>query len=298
MTSLATSTTGSAVASLLGLAALAVGYGVPYWRRARTLAQEGRPVPRWRQICFACGMATLLVALSPPMDRLSDELLLGHMAQHLLIGDIAALLIVLGLTGPLLAPLLRLRGLGGLRALAHPVVALALWAVDLYVWHLPALYQGALRHPPLHVLEHVMFLSFGILMWMALLGPLPKPRWFGALGKLGYVVAVRLTSTVLANILFWSGTVFYPYYASGTRRWNISQLSDQSAAGSIMMVEGSFLTIGLFAWLFLRSAREGEERQELLDAAAAKQVPLTERRAERAVTAGRAKTLRERLERS
>ena len=296
MTAPATSTTGSAVASLLGLAALAAAYGIPYWRRSRTLARAGRPVPRWRQVCFACGMGSLLVALSPPLDNLSDDLLLGHMAQHLLIGDIAALLIVLGLTGPLLAPLLRVRGLGGLRALTHPVVALALWTADLYIWHLPALYQAALRHPALHVLEHMMFLSFGVLMWMALLGPLPKPRWFGALGKLSYGVAVRLVSTVLANILFWSGTVFYPYYAAGTRRWDISQLSDQSAAGSIMMVEGSFLTIGLFAWLFLRSAREGEERQDLLDAAAARQVPLSERRAERAVSAGRGAALRERLD--
>ena len=80
------------------------------------------------------------------------ELLLGHMAQHLLIGDIGALLIVLGLTGPLLQPLLASRWLGWLRYLAHPLVALPLWAVNLHLAY-PALYEGALASEPLHALN-------------------------------------------------------------------------------------------------------------------------------------------------
>jgi cytochrome c oxidase assembly factor CtaG len=109
---------------------------------------------------------------------------------------------------------------------------------------------------------------------------------------------VRLAGAVLANVLLWSATVFYPHYRAGAARWGISALQDQSVAGAVMMVEGSFLTIGLFAWLFLRSAREGEERQQLLDAAAARGVALSERRAARAVAAGRGGELRERLERT
>src|SRR5204863_153877 len=83
-----------------------------------------------------------------------------------------------------------------------------------------------------------------------------------------YVVAVRLAGAVLANALLWSATVFYPYYDVGAARWDISPLRDQSAAGGLMMVEGSLLTIGLFAWLFLRSARESQERQEDVELAA------------------------------
>ena len=156
-----------------------------------------------------------------------------------------------------------------LRVLAHPAVAFPLWAIDLYVWHLPVLYQAALRHAGVHALEHAMFLGFGINMWMCLFGPLPMPSWFGNLGKLVYIVAVRLAGTVLGNIFLWSGTVFYPFYLHGERRHHISPLADQNIAGAIMMVEESLLTLGLFCWLFLRAAREGEERQELLDFAQA-----------------------------
>ena len=185
------------------------------------------------------------------------------MIEHLLLGDIAALLIVLGLTGPLIAPILRIGFFDRLRTLAHPLIAFPLWAIDLYVWHLPVLYQAALRHTGVHALEHAMFLGFGINMWMCLFGPLPMPRWFGNLGKLVYIVAVRLTGTVLGNVFLWSGTVFYPFYTRGEPVWHISPIADQNIAGAIMMVEESILTLGLFCWLFLRTAREGEERQEL-----------------------------------
>ena len=97
------------------------------------------------------------------------------MAEHLVIGDISALLIVLGFTGPLLAPLLRRRYIGKLRVFAHPLVAFPAWAINFYVWHLPVLYQAALRHDCIHGLQHACFLAFGMAMWMALLGPLPKP---------------------------------------------------------------------------------------------------------------------------
>src|SRR5437763_11902900 len=158
----------------IGLPILILLYWLPYHARARTLAREDRPVPGWRQACYAAGLIALAIALSPPVDKLADQLLVAHMAEHLLIGDVAALLIVLGFTGPLLAPLLRNKIVGKLRVLTHPVVAIVLWAVNFYLWHLPTLYQAALRHDRLHALEHATFLGFGIAMWMALLGPLPK----------------------------------------------------------------------------------------------------------------------------
>ncbi|MDQ6915307.1 MAG: cytochrome c oxidase assembly protein [Actinomycetota bacterium] len=283
---------------LLPLAVVGVAYWIPYRRRARHLAERGRSISRWRQGCFLAGLLVILGALSPPVDRISDRLFSAHMAQHLLLGDVAALLIVLGLTGPIMQPLLHAPGLGRLRALAHPAVALPLWVVDLYVWHLPVLYEAALRHPVVHVVEHLMFLGFGINMWMALLGPLPKPAWFGTLGRLGYVIGVRLAGAILANVLLWSGQAAYSFYDGRTARYDVSPLQDTNVAGGIMMVEGSIVTICLFAWLFLRSARLADERQELLDLAAARGVELTEERAARAVDAGRGAELRERVERA
>jgi putative membrane protein len=279
----------------IALPLLVLVYWFPYYARARTLAREGRPVPGWRQVCYGAGLLVLALALTPPVGKLSDQLLVAHMAEHLLIGDLAALLIVLGFTGPLLAPLLRMRFIGRLRVLTHPVVAVLAWAVNFYAWHLPVLYQAALRHDAVHALEHATFLGFGIAMWMGLLGPLPKPQWFTNGARLVYIIAVRLVGTVLANAMIFAGIAWYPYYRSGDAHWHISPLADQISAGAVMMVEESLLTIALFCWLFLKVAREGEERQDLLDFAAAQGVELDERRAARAVSAGRGDELRDRL---
>jgi cytochrome c oxidase assembly factor CtaG len=278
------------------LALIALAYG----RRVRHLGGSGHPVPGWRQACFYSGFVVIAAAVTG-LGPLSQELLYVHMIEHLLLGEIGALLIVLGLTGPLIAPILTFRVFGvrifdRLRILAHPLVAFPLWAIDLYVWHLPVLYQAALRHPGIHVLQHAMFLGFGINMWMCLFGPLPMPSWFGNVGKLIYIVAVRLTGAVLGNIFLWSGTVFYSYYLHGDAVYNVSPLADQSIAGAVMMVQESLLTLGLFCWLFLRAAREGEERQELMDYARLHGLELTDERAARAVSAGRGPELRKRLE--
>jgi cytochrome c oxidase assembly factor CtaG len=266
-----------------------------YARRASTLQRGGHPVPRWRRTCFYAGCATIAAALLGLGDE-SEQLLYMHMIEHLLLGDIAALLLVLGLTGPVIAPILRIRALDRLRVLSHPLIAFPLWALDLYIWHLPIFYEAALREVGLHALEHAMFLGFGVNMWMCLFGPLPMPSWFGNLGRLFYIVAVRLTGTILGNVFLWSGSTFYPFYRHGDAAAHIGPVTDQNLAGAIMMVEESFLTLGLFCWLFLRAAREGEERQDLLDLAAAHGIELTEARAARAVAAGRGADLRRRLQ--
>jgi cytochrome c oxidase assembly factor CtaG len=218
------------------------------------------------------------------------------MVEHLLIGDVAALMIVLGLTGPMIAPLLRIHVIARLRFLVHPLVAAPLWLVDFYAWHLPVLYQAALRHDAIHAFQHACFFSFGFAMWMALLGPLPKPIWFGNAARLLYIGAVRLAGAVLGNVFLWSHTVFYPYYVGRETAYGVSPQTDQNVAGAVMMVEGSILTLGLFAWLFLRAAAQSEERQELLDFAQANAYALDEVRATRAVAAGRGAELRVRLE--
>jgi cytochrome c oxidase assembly factor CtaG len=286
--------TSSAVEALTQLGPLAL-LGLAYAKRVHTLGRQGRSVPGWRQACFYGGVLTIAGALTALGD-VSDELLTAHMVEHLLLGDIAALLIVLGLTGPLIAPILRIKLFDRLRILAHPLIAFPLWAIDLYVWHLPVFYEAALRHTGVHLLEHAMFLGFGVNMWMCLFGPLPMPRWFGNLAKLGYIVAVRLTGTVLGNVFLWSGSVFYPFYTHGDAVWHVSPIADQNLAGAVMMVEESILTLCLFCWLFLRTAQQGEERQDLLDFASSHGLQLTEERATRAVGAGRGPELRRRLE--
>jgi putative membrane protein len=266
---------------------LLAAYAVPYVLRARTLRRRGRPVPAWRLACFAGAIALLVAATSPPVDVLADRRLSAHMVEHLIIGDLAPLLAVLGCSGPLLAPLLRTRLAERLRVLAHPAVAFSLWAASLYFWHLPFAYAAAVRHDSIHVLQHACFFAFGFNLWLPLFGPLPKPGWFGNGARLGYVVAVRVGGFALGNALTWAHVTFYAPYPS---------LGDQSAAGAVMMLEQMVVMLGLFAWLVARVIREAGERQELAEVAGAHGVALDERRIARAVTAGRGAALRERLE--
>jgi cytochrome c oxidase assembly factor CtaG len=193
---------------------------------------------------------------------------------------------VLGLSGPVVAPLLRLPVVNRLRRLTHPVLAFSIWALNLFLWHLAVAYEAALRHDGVHAVQHACFLLAGVILWLPLFGPLPKPSWFGLPQQLVYIVAVRLTGAVMANVFLWSETRFYPSYA---------RLADQSAAGAVMMVEESLVTIALFGWLFMKWMREGDERQALEELAAARGVELDPRRAARAVAAGRGDELRRRL---
>jgi putative membrane protein len=257
-----------------GVLVVAGAYAV----RARTLARRGQPVPVWRIALFALGLVLLVAALVSPVATLGEERFSFHMVQHLLLGDLAPLALLAGLTGPLLRPLLALGPVRALRRLAHPLVALPLWVANLYLWHLPFAYESAIQNSAVHALEHLSFFTAGILMWAPVLETLPAPAWFGSAAKLGYIVVVRLASTLLANVFVWADRLFYEPYAN-------AGLSDQAAAGAVMMVEGSLVTFAAFAWLFLRMFAEGERRQELLESG------LDPRAVERAVRFGRADEL-------
>lgn len=268
---------------------------VLYAKRSLTLAEKGRPVPLWRQLCFAAGLLTIAVALVSPVAHIGEELVIAHMVEHLMLGDVATLLLVLGLTGPLLQPILAIPVFDRLRILAHPLVALPLWALNFYLWHIPALYDAAYGGAAAHLLEHGSFIFFGCLMWMPIFGPLPKPSWFNAGWKVAYVIAVRFAGAILGNVLMWSGSILYPKYAAGEAYWKISPLADQSTAGVVMMVEGTFLGLGLLAWVFFEVSREGIEKQRLLDLALERGVELDEARAQRAVAAGQGERLERQL---
>lgn len=282
--------------NLLAPALVAMGW-VAYRRRVRSLQGRGRATPGWRQLCFGSGLGLLLVAEAPPLGRWSQELVTFHMVQHLAIGDLAALLVVLGLTGPLLRPILAACGLRWVRTLGNPLFAFPAWLANLYLWHLATLYQGVLDHPALHLVQHAAFLGFGVAMWMPLVGPLPTPSWFGASAKLIYVVSVRFAGAVLANVLAWSASPLYPAYASAGRGWGISPLSDQGIAGMVMMGETGVVTLALLAWLLLGWAREETESQAIIDRARARGVKLDPARAQRAVRAGTADRLEQRIAR-
>jgi cytochrome c oxidase assembly factor CtaG len=244
--------------------------GALYWRRASTLARRGRPVPTPRRAAFAAGLLTLFVALASPIDTIGEERLFSvHMVQHLLIGDVGALLLVLGLDGRLLRPLLRYRLVHRLRVLAHPLVALPLWAANFVVWHLPALFDAALRNDAVHALQHTLFLALGMLLWAALLEPLPGPAWFTAPWKIPYVLGMWLVMLALSQVFIWSSRVYYAPYTHDATLWGLSHLADQKAGGGVMLVESAFTMLPALVWVLLAVLRESEARQRLVDAGVA-----------------------------
>ena len=184
------------------------------------------------------------------------------MAQHLLLGDLAPLCLLAGLTGPLIRPVLALPGVYRLRVLANPLVALPIWAANLV-----ALAHARRSTRPRSSTAASTRSSTsassraGIVLWLPVLETLPAPEWFGTGAKLGYIVGVRLVATVIGNVFVWGGGPFYDVYETGDDYLGLSPEADQSLAGSLMMLEGSLVTIVAIAWLFLRMAQEGEVRQ-------------------------------------
>jgi cytochrome c oxidase assembly factor CtaG len=233
----------------------------------------------------------IALALITPLSDLADELVIAHMIEHLAIGDIATLLIVLGLTGPLLQPVLAIRFFDRLRVLCNPIAAMGIWAFFMFFWHAPPLYDAAYGTSFVHFVEHGTFIATGILLWMPVFGPLPMPTWFTAGWKVVYVILMRLIATVLGNVLMWDGQVLYDVYAKGELKHNIEAVTDQSIAGVVMMVEGVFLGLGVLAWFFFQAASEGIEKQRLIDLAFENGVAMDPDRVQRAVAAGHGKRL-------
>jgi cytochrome c oxidase assembly factor CtaG len=167
------------------------------------------------------------------------------MLQHVLVGDLAPALVLAALRGPLLfaatpAFLARRLGRRPLSALLRPGPSLAVWAVLLWAWHVPVVYDAALAHESLHVLEHASFLLGGLLLWNALVDP-ARRRALSLWGSLGYALAAMVVAQMLVAVLILS---YRPLYAYGSA-------SDQARAGMIMALE-QFLTLGTFALLRLR----------------------------------------------
>jgi putative membrane protein len=226
---------------------------------------------------------------------LADDFVFGHMIQHTMLFDEASLLLAIGLTGPVLTPILTKPGIKRLQVLMHPVAAVLIWLVIMYGWHAPPLYQAAEESELIHLGEHACFIAAGVMMWLALIGPFPKPEWFGNGARVIYAGTVHFSSMALANILMWSGTVLYPFYVASDHAHGVAPLDDQSIAGAVLMIQGGLVMLCVFFWVLLRWAKEDTERQELIDLAFERGVELDPRRAGRAVAAGRGAELRRRL---
>ena len=254
------------------LAPLLLLAGLYVWRFRQARREAGaRGASGWRALAFAGGFLALLGALVTPVDGLGEDYLFSaHMLQHVLLGDIAPLLILLSLSRVILRPVTRrlMRVERALGPLASPPVALLVWLGTMYLWHVPALYDAAIRHPLLHALEHFSFFAAGVALWWPLVQPVPMRRGLSGMQPLAYIAAAKGGLAALGLFLAWSSTAHYPWYEDAPRIWGLSAVEDQNVAGVIMMVEQSLTLVLVMVWLFTRMlsrSEEEEQRRERLD---------------------------------
>ena len=244
--------------------ALTLAAGWVYVRRFRAVRREQGTLalPGWRAFCFLSGLACVLLALVSPVDRLADQVLTMHMAQHLLLLDLAPVLCLLGLTRVLLRPVTRRVQPVERRAgpFGHPAFAAVLYVATMWFWHVPALYDAALEHSPIHVLEHLCFAIAGGLYWWHLLGPIRARRRLTGLGPIGYMVGTKLAVGLLGIGLTFSPNALYAFYEQQPRYWGLDAGTDQAVAGLVMALEQSIVMGIVLAWLFIRLLGEADTR--------------------------------------
>src|SRR6201987_5686877 len=250
-------------AASLALAMIAILYTIG-WNRARKTRPE--ELSRWRFVAFLAGILSIFVAISSPLDTLSESLLFMHMAQHFVLMSIAPPLIVLGApVVPLLRglprPMIRacLGSLFGSRAVRSlfrvvmlPSISWMAMNAAYLGWHIPAAYDFALRSEAWHNVEHACFLFTSILFWWPGIRPWPSHQRPMQLSAVPYLLGADLMNTGVSAFLCFSGWLIYPSYATAVRPLPISPLNDQIAAGAFMWVFGSMVFLIPVAAIFMQ----------------------------------------------
>jgi putative membrane protein len=243
-----------------------------YLRALRVLRGRGYHVPPIQSACWFAGLALIGIALLSPLDDLGDtDLLSAHMAQHLLIGDLAAPLLVLGLRSPVyafllprpvLVPLARSSPLRRLfRFLRRPWVAAPLWVLILYGWHLSFAYEAALRNDVVHALQHQTFIIGSLLVWLAVLEP-TRRRVPGGLWKIAHITGVRFAGMFLGMAFVIVQTPLYEgFYGRRALEHGLTPLEDQQLAGGMMLGLDLVIMIGALTFFFLRSAADADRAE-------------------------------------
>jgi putative membrane protein len=247
---------------LIGVAALAILYALA-WRRARATGEPHRP-GLGRLALFACGLLAILAALVSPIDDLGEQLLVMHMLQHVLLLDIVPILLILGLNKVLLRPVTRRLNSIEKRAgyLAHPAFAVFVYVGVMWSWHIPTMYDAALKNSTVHAFEHLCFAGAGGLYWWHVLSPIRNRMRLRGLGPLGYMVSTKLLVGMLGIVLAFAPSSFYPFYEHHPHYWGLSPSEDQSLGGLLMALEQSIVMGIALVWLFVQMLNESEREAQ------------------------------------
>jgi putative membrane protein len=220
----------------------------------------GPPASPWQILSFCTALLLLVFSLNGPVHDLSDYYLFSvHMVQHLLLTLVFPPLLLAGIPGWLLQPLLVRSGVFPLaRVLTRPWVAAPLFSASLAVWHLGPYYDLMMRDHEVHVATHLMFMVTATLMWWPVMSPVPElPHLPPGLGML-YLFLVGIPMQLVAALITFADSALYPWYASAPRMWGLTPVDDQKLGGLLMWVPGNLYLFGAIGVLFFRWAKESQ----------------------------------------
>ena len=240
---------------IIGTLSLAVLYGYLV-SLARKDGQWGKTVRAGHVIWFGAGLFILFLTLQSPLDTISDTTLFSaHMTQHILLALIVPACLLLGLPSDWASAPYELPFIGRiLSILSHPIVAALIFNGVLWIWHLPGLYEGALRDENVHIVQHLTFIAVGTLLWLPILHHVPPKRSIGYLTKIALLFFSMLSSSILAAMITFAPEVIYPFYGNASLAFGLTPLADQQLAGVIMWIPGGAIfllaiSVTFFAWL-------------------------------------------------
>ncbi len=202
-----------------------------------------------RQVAsFLAALVVLFLALNGPLHNLSDTYLFSaHMAQHLLLTLVFPPLLLYGTPAWVVRPLLRPRWVMAVaRVVTRPLAAATIFSAPIVIWHVPALYEAALRHHNLHIVQHLVFLSTAVIMWWPVLSPVPELPRAQHLVQMLYLFLLGIPMSVTGALITLTDSVLYPFYATAPRVGGLSPLDDQQIGGLLMWVLG-----GLMLWIVM-----------------------------------------------
>ena len=258
------------------LTLLSVGISIVYfngWHKLRV--HPGGSIPLWRSICFPFGLLLIWLATSSPLAMLDDELLTAHMVQHLLLMSVAPFLILLSRpTMPLLhglpvgfvrnvvGPVSRTRFVHYISSLwGRPVFCWIVSISVLLLWHVPFVFNAALKFEPLHMIEHGSFLGVGFLFWSPLL-PSHTSNESRTWSLVLYLFLATLPCDILSGFLVFCDRVVYSAYLTRQRFSHWSVLDDQQCAGALMWTSITILYLLPAAALTIRLLGAKESSSE------------------------------------
>jgi putative copper resistance protein D len=243
-----------------------------YLRALHVLRGRGVRVPAGQIALWHTGIGLWIVGFFSPVHELGETLLSAHMAQHLLIADLAAPFLLAGARNPVLAFLLPRPALvtvarsgwprRAFRWLRQPWVAVPVYALVLYGWHFSLFFQAAVRHPFVHALQHMSFVAIGILVWWSALEP-KRRRLRGELWKVPYMIGARMVGMMLGmSYVLIRVPVYTGVYGTGDRGHGLSALGDQQFAGALMVTLDLLIMAFALCFFFYRAAQDADREEQ------------------------------------